>query len=291
MKVLTIIVLLCAAVWSASAQEVTPEAAPEAMETPLTLYSHPTQRYHVVIPSGWLDFSTPEHVIMEYGMTNVFARASAAPDMESALAEAIAIFLPGLEGVTPSSTETLTLPNGVWTRVLYPMFEAGALTAYVQSYEGMHYVLMMRSGAGALPVIVPLDDPRSETALADGAWAAVEVVGNDPIPTLTTEQPVMLLGQTYTPFAFTSATGDLTAWTRIVGSSAYGLIVPSGETPDEAVFFTILLDFFLTPDTTSYLGLGIGAVVVIMGALIASFIMRARNLRKDMATLQAIERG
>jgi len=118
--------------------------------------------------------------------------------------------------------------------------------------------------------------------------AAVTLIASDVTLNDTAGDSIEVLGQAYTPF--TARDGTLTAWTRIVGSSGYVLVTMNGEAPDDAAFFTILLDFFLTPETTDYLALGVVAVVVVIGALLLSLIVRARNLRKDMATLREIER-
>jgi len=281
-KTFLILLVILLAAFPAFAQD------PEATAEPLTLYSHPTERYHIVIPPGWRDFSTPTYMLMEGGiMVRVFARSTRTPEVAVALAESLSMFLPGSD-IAPDATETLILPNGTWTRVLYPSLEGGALTAYVQSYEGVHYVLMFMSATGARPLVVPLEDARADGALADAARAAVTLIASDVTLNDTAGDSIEVLGQAYTPF--TARDGTLTAWTRIVGSSGYVLVTMNGEAPDDAAFFTILLDFFLTPETTDYLALGVVAVVVVIGALLLSLIVRARNLRKDMATLREIER-
>jgi len=44
-----------------------------------------------------------------------------------------------------------------------------------------------------------------------------------------------------------------------------------------------------TPDTMSYLILGLAAVTVIVGALVASMLLRYRSLRRDIETLREIQ--
>jgi hypothetical protein len=44
----------------------------------------------------------------------------------------------------------------------------------------------------------------------------------------------------------------------------------------------------MTPDTLNYLILGLAAVAVIMGLLIASFFVRHRNLEQDMALIDQL---
>lgn len=264
------------------------ESEPEPTAQPLTMYSHPSERYHIVIPPEWIDFSTPTYALMERGFTRIFARSTRAADAESAAAESIPLFLPGLE-IEPASTENLILSNGTWTRILYPMVEAGALTIYVQSYEGVHYVIGMMNGDGGVPVIVPMEDAQAEGAAEAAATAAVALVNPEATRAADTDGAFTVFGQNYLPIEFESADGSpLTAWTRLSGRNAYVYVTPVGGTPHDAAFFTVLLDFFLTPETTEYFILGVVVVIVIMVFIVGSMILRARNLRKDLRTLEQL---
>lgn len=53
-------------------------------------------------------------------------------------------------------------------------------------------------------------------------------------------------------------------------------------------FFTVLLGFFITPDNSGYLALGLAVVFAILGGLVLSFGWRARNLEKDAALIQQL---
>lgn len=44
----------------------------------------------------------------------------------------------------------------------------------------------------------------------------------------------------------------------------------------------------MTPDTLNYLFLGLAAVAIIMGLLVASFIVRRRELEKDIALMNQL---
>lgn len=44
----------------------------------------------------------------------------------------------------------------------------------------------------------------------------------------------------------------------------------------------------MTPETLNYLLLGLAAVAVIMGLMIASFVIRQRNLEQDLRLIQQL---
>ncbi len=51
-----------------------------------------------------------------------------------------------------------------------------------------------------------------------------------------------------------------------------------------------LLGFFITPDNSLYLGLGLAISLLILAALAGSFLWRGRNLRKDLALIEQLQK-
>lgn len=46
---------------------------------------------------------------------------------------------------------------------------------------------------------------------------------------------------------------------------------------------------FVTPETADYLWLGVAIIALIMGALIASYVIRSRSLQRDTEMLNSLE--
>lgn len=269
---------LLLAAGAAFAQEAEPEDKPE-----VTLYSHPTERYHVFIPPGWVDFSTPQFARMESDTTQIVARAFPTGDVETALAQTLTEFLPNLADLTPTLLDPVTLNNGVWQIALYPPIETGALTGFVQRYEDATYVLLMRSGANSRPIFLPLP---ADGGLSAAVETAAELAGFSAVSvTSAGEQAVEVADQAYAPFTLTTETGEIEALARTVGGNAFVLV---GGSADDAAVFSIVLDFFITPETTNYLYLGIAVSAIILGVLVISMILRARGLHADLRTLQQL---
>ncbi len=250
----------------------------------VTLYSHPTERYHVFIPPGWRDDSTPQFAQIERGTTQIVARSFPAGDVEAALAQTLTEFLPNLADLTPTLLDPVTLNNGTWQIALYPPEEAGTLTGFVQRFEDVTYVLLMFSGADSRPIFLPIPADGSLSAAVE---AAAGLAGfTDAAVINEGAEPVEVAGQAYTPFTLTQGALEINAFARTVGGSAFVLV---HGLPDDAAIFSIVLDFFITPETTDYLYLGVAATAIVLGLLVFSMFLRARALRADLRTLQQLK--
>ena len=77
----------------------------------------------------------------------------------------------------------------------------------------------------------------------------------------------------------------------VFGNDSY-LALQAGPPGDLATladaYNQALLGFFITPDNSSYLALGLAVVVLILGGLILSFGWRARSLDQDAALIQQL---
>jgi hypothetical protein len=257
------------------------EAEPE--RDLVTLYSHLTERYHVFIPPGWQDFSTPQFAQMERDTTRIVARALPTGDVQSALAQTLTEFLPNLADLTPTLLDPVTLNNGTWQIALYPPEEAGTITAYVQRYEDAAYVVMIFSELDAIPIFLPIP---VEGGLAAAVEAVVELAGfSEAAVTSEGAEPVVVAEQTYIPFTLTEGTTEIEALARTVGGNAFVLVRGS---PEDAAISSIVLDFFITPETTGYLYLGVAVSAIVLALLVISMFLRARGLRADLRTLQQL---
>ena len=80
---------------------------------------------------------------------------------------------------------------------------------------------------------------------------------------------------------------------RAVGNDSYialaeGVIESLPELAD--AYHSSLLGFYITPDTSPFLWLGLAAVFGILGILLFSFVWRGRGLQKELALIQTLTR-
>jgi len=254
-------------------------------------YNHESG-WHVFIPEGWVNDSTDEYARFSRDFGAIFAVSYPdAPDIETAIDQAIAVALPDFNG-TQVDTRELSLINGVWTQRLYRQ-NARYVTLHAQDYDGTFYVLIYSGSDAAVPLIVTSEDASADTTLArvaitDAARLIEPLLGE---PTDITAQAagdipnLSLLTYTNTDGGVTTALG------RVRGNAVYVVVGTGGITTlnETSVYFTSLNDFFITPNTTPYLVLGIGLSTLIAAILVISLILRRQNLLKDEATLRQLD--
>jgi hypothetical protein len=239
--------------------------------------------FHVLIPQGWDNQSTEAyaHFVHPQTQVNIYADSSATTDVQAGIDEVVRLVVPDFAG-EPAHTSQVILSNGTWTQNVYQPGDESSLTAYGQVYEGSTYVVVWYSPQNAAhALIVPGEDAQSAIgeALNTLGYSAGE-------PTAT--EDVEFGEQVWTRNIY----ADVTALARARGDSTL-VIVDAGTDVEEdtglPVFFTLLTSFFLTPVTTPYLYLGLAVTAIVALVYIASLVLRARNLRKDMETLEALE--
>lgn len=239
--------------------------------------------FHVLIPPGWDNQSTGAyaHFIHPQTQVSVYATAAATTDVQAGIAEALGVLQPDLAAETPQTSEIM-LSNGTWTQNTYALGDSASLTAYGQEYEGSTYVVIWHSPQRAIqPVIVP------GAVVEDGISAALTALGYTPDQGAATEE-VTIGEQVWTR----SAGEDVTVLARVRGELTHAVVASGGavEGADALpVFFNLLTGFFLTPVTTPYLYLGLAVTTLIGLVFVGSLALRARSLRQDIKTLEALE--
>jgi hypothetical protein len=271
-KIITLFALLLLLALPAAAQEATEESPT------FTFYNSPNDRFHVLIPPGWEDRSTDTLAHFVSGTEQIYTLSARTGDTSQGMASALESV--GL-AVNPFAEAEVRLSNGTWQQKLYTLEDGRALTAFGQSFEGMTYTVAYLSETGTRPLIASGEDEPTNTA------AALALLGAQPT-TAESAGEITLNGISWGEFA---AEGEdtYTVVTRSSGSASFVFVQPAeAAQPPDVFFYTLLVDFFVTPETTDYLALGIAAVSVIMLAMIGTMWLRWRNLRQDMRTLDQL---
>lgn len=239
--------------------------------------------FHVLIPQGWDNRSTESyaHFVDPQTQVNIYADSAATTDVQAGISEVARSVVPDFAG-EPLYSSQVILSNGTWTQNLYQLEDGASLTAYGQVYEGSTYVVVWYSPQNAAhALIVPGEDVQSATgeALNTLGYSAGEP---------TAREDVEFGGQVWTRSVY----GDVTALARVRGDSTLVIVGSEAVTAGEGtlpVFFALLTGFFLTPVTTPYLYLGLAVTAIIALIYVVSLVLRARNLSKDIETLEALE--
>lgn len=272
----------------------TPALAQDEGATILNFYSHPSERYNILVPPGWDNLTTDGARLINDELGAQIDAFALRGDVEERLNDwaGQAIGAPTLDLI---HTSTVQLTTGEWTQRLYRLPESGmgALTVFSQRINDVEYVITFSVRESVYAFVVPL-----ESALADAAGAAGVVDAGLAVLGVDAAQVGDIAAQevgatTWYRQALRVGEEDYTALVRRSGELTADIIIgpASAVAPEDAVILTVVRDFFLTPDTTNYLALGLVAVFLLLGGFIASLWVRGRNLRRDEAVLRQLTGG
>lgn len=263
-----------------------PVFAQETQPTVLRFYSHPTERYNILIPPGWTDESDAQGTQFANPASGarLWALSVAGEDPQPAFDAGLQRAFPGLD-TDVLTLDTVNLITGQWSQAAVFTNQASAVM-FAQAYQGRTFVIVYRTEDGALPLVVRTQALIEDSGNADTAFAlAFALLG-------LRSEPIEAVRSADAAFerSFTVDGAPYTGWLRGVSASAADVIIQPGARVESghAIIFTVLRDFFVTPDTDSYLGLGLAAVAIITAAFIASLIIRQRNLRADEVALRRL---
>ncbi|MDX2161874.1 MAG: hypothetical protein SF162_11160 [bacterium] len=283
---LLIAALLCCVVPAAVAAQEADEAAADRLDIATDFYNH-ADGWHVFIPTGWDDRSTPDYALFTADAGTIFAVGYRGDSAEQAAADALRTAEITVDA--PYDVREVNLVNGTWTQQLYNT-DAGPVTLHTQQYEGMQYVLIFRGSPAAHPLILMREGVLENPELAAQAISeAITLAADTQASPDVTETRLETEGRTIPVTIQTFADGrNAIALPR--GEAVY-IVTGTGDLAAlnaASTYFTVLNDFFITPETTPYLILGIAVAAAVMLILIGSMMLRRRNLLKDEAALREL---
>ncbi|MFW5709149.1 MAG: hypothetical protein ACOCX5_02895 [Chloroflexota bacterium] len=278
-------------VWPVMAQDEADEPLPVI---PYYTSSESGQQFNIPIPSGWAVTSPDDEEF-------VILQSPGAPGEIAVLAveeeSATAAIERGLARVDPERSATLLLEDTVnidgitWTKTIYDLAAGGTLTAFSQQRDDVFYLLMflnpqadidfymLASTGEDIDDTVPVEavlreiypefdaepDATREVELSNGTWIRSEYSFQDE-PLYTLHQSSF--GTTYAVIQF-GGEGDML------------------DSVNKALF-TVLLGFFVTPQNTNFLTLGLIASFGLLAVLVGSILLRHRSLKKDIELMEQL---
>lgn len=277
--------LLCVAVMLMSASALAQDATPIPLNIDQDLYNHESG-WHIRIPAGWTNESTADYARFTLDGEMIFVSESVENNADDAVRETIGEA--GLDAAMESNSySVLTLNNGQWTQHLFGTDVVGTprLSAHTQQYEDRFYVLLYITSAGSQPIIVPTDNPAVGVADAIRQYNPTQSVTSADIP-VDGDNPQRA---TYT-LDLSSGGEALTAIGRTISSSTFVIVGTASQADliEHSIYFTLLNDFFITPNTQPYLWLGLALGFGVLAILIVSLIVRYQNLKRDEAALNQV---
>ena len=248
--------------------------------------------FNVPILAGWQDQSAEgaaqyhleaEQATIRVAMVDASdAQAGAEADLRRWL---------GANPREPVYSGKVNLADGTWRSLVYDLDES--TTASVMARRAGERVIVISflesdPSARTLLLTVARADDTPDDASREIADAALTLAGID----MTALAPA---GLTALPSGEWVAyeTDSVAAMGMVFGNDSY-VALREGAPGDLAAladaYIRALLGFFITPDNSLYLALGLAASFLILALLAGSFAWRARNLRKDLALIAQLQR-
>ncbi len=278
---LALLLLLLAA--SAFAQDEEQEEVP--------YFQSPAFNAPIII--GWDDQSTAHIAQFEQAQSRAIIRTALVA--ESAPAAAAAADLAALLGAAappPVYSGKVNLADGTWHTLVYEI-DAATTASVMARQAGDQAVVIsfVESDPATRAVMLTLAQADDTAAEATAEIAvALETLAGASLSGLPAAGTVTLPSGDW----LTYGDAELAAMGMVFGNDSY-IALQTGAGSDLAALQILadawnrtVLGFFITPDNSPYLALGLAVTFVILGALIFSFYWRSRGLRQDLALLEEL---
>jgi hypothetical protein len=262
------------------------EAAPQ------TAYYNPDARFGMPVPPGYKNQTAGDLTHFSNGIGDIYVLQASTADLSAGIRATLERIDPAFV-TDPAKSSTVNLTNGTWQQAIFTPPSGAIISAFAQVYDNRTFVLAYvhnQPDTDTVAVIVESSDVQAGIADAiqrfiDPAFAA------EPLETTTTTNPqgtaivenryALQDGQAL--LAQGSVRGDFT-YVVLERGPADGL-----QAVDDA-FFTVLLGFFVTPNTADYLLLGLIVSAIILLGFVVSLILRHRSLQRDLQTIEQLHR-
>lgn len=255
-----------------------------------TMPYYRTGAFNAPILEGWTNLSGADFAQFELADAQATIRTAliAAGDGIAAAQGELSDLL-GLDIGQPVYSDKVNLADGTWHVLVFDIDEAITASAMARRRDKgfivISFVEQHPAARTALLAIAQADESQEE-ADPEIALAALTLAGSD-LTGLGDPEVIGLASGAWRIFR----RPELTAMGMVFGNDSF-VALQAGEAGDLATladaYNRALLGFFITPDNSGYLALGLTVVFVILGTLIASFSWRSRNLRQELALIQQL---
>lgn len=249
-----------------------------------------TGAFNAPILEGWANRSGADFAQFEltYAQATIRTALVAAGDGLAAAQAELGDLL-GLDIGPPVYSDKVNLADGTWNALVFDIDEATTASAMARrsdrGFVVISFVERDPARRTALLTIAQADEAR-EGADPEIALAAMALAGSD-LTGLSDPEVLDLASGTWRVFR----QPELSAMGMVFGNDSF-VALEAGEPGDLAAladaYNRALLGFFITPDNSRYLALGLTVAFVILGGLVMSFGWRARNQQRDLALIQQL---
>jgi hypothetical protein len=271
---------------------VLPSLALAQEAAPQTAYYNAEARFGMPVPLGYENQTEGDLTHFSNGIGDIYVLQANTTDLNAGIPAALERIDPAFV-TDPAKSSTVNLANGTWQQAIFTLPGGAIISALAQVYDNRTFVLAYvhnQPDTDTLAVIVESADVQA--GIADAIQRFIDpAFASEPLETTTTTnaQDTTIVENRYALedgqalLAQGSARGDFT-YVVLERGPADGL-----QAVDDA-FFTVLLGFFVTPNTADYLLLGLIVSAIILLGFVVSLILRHRSLQRDLQTIEQLQR-
>jgi hypothetical protein len=282
---LTLLIVFLFAV-PALAEDEAEQTSEEALPViPYYTSTQGTRQFNIPIPVGWtVDDTHPEYLQFsnEQADGDFYIFHHHVSDSETAVQSSIDIIAPDFNG-TLRNQSNITFDGLIWEVSIYDGADGGNISAFSQVRDDDVYTIIYANPNAEYDFYIYATEGTIEDVLS-----AV-------FPDETFTHQTSLEG-IWGQHIYNSATDDETkplyALEQRRGDNIYAVIQHGeGETINAVSrsLYTMLFGFFITPDNSGYLWLGLAVSLGTILVLIASIYLRYRNAEKDLLMIENLE--
>lgn len=283
----------CCAVFMLALWIALPSLALAQESAPQTAYYNAEARFGMPIPTGYQNQTEGDLTHFTNGIGDIYVLQVNTTDLNAGIRAALERINPAFV-TDPAKSSTVNLLNGTWQQGIFTPPGGAIISALAQVYDNRTFVLAYvhnQPDTDTLAVIVESTDVQAGITEAiqrfiDPAFTA------EPTETTTTTsaQGTAIVENRYT----LDGGQALLAQGSLRGDFTYVVLergpAESLQAVDDA-FFTVLLGFFVTPNTGDYLLLGLLVSAIILLGFVASLVLRHRGLQSDLQTIEQLQHG
>lgn len=270
------------------AQEDTEDTTPTKLPPiPYFVAENSARKFNLPLPFDWQNASTDPniaHFIHPDGLGDIYALPVDNMDAQTAAQTAITQILGAQTALTARYSGQFQLDGNNWGKYAF-ISPNGAFTAFTQTRDEAVYVVFYhypKTDREFYFMAQNVVDENAQGAVLDALRVIYPELSDTPIATSI----VTLSNGDWTRQTYAIGDDEITTLWQERGGVAYITVENGDGSVVDAVnkaLFTSLFGFFVTPQNTAYLWLGVIVTFGILGVFIVSLFARHRSLSRDEA--------
>lgn len=258
-----------------------------AQEEPTVPYFQSTA-FNAPIPAGWQDQSRAgiAQFYQAAAQATIRTRIVPAGDVTDAVEQDLQAWL-GSPVDSPVYQGKVNLADGTWRSLVYQIGDDATASVMARPNEtGIIVISFVEAHPAAKIIMLTIAQTEQNDAQTE-MTAALRTFNISGRADLSAPQTLTLSSGEW----LLQSSAAAAAMGRALGNDSYialaeGAVESLPELAD--AYHSSLLGFYITPDTSSFLWLGLAASFGILGILLFSFVWRRRGLQKELVLIQTL---